>query len=101
MEDAADHLGLFGNNLTVAPERFTTGIELLHDLVAVAKSATCFALLHPATQATMRLHRKIFEEQGVHRAFQANMQLGDFALGQSDNADARELRLLVEQPYCG
>ncbi len=97
-EDAADDVGFLGNDLTVAPDRLAVPVELFEDTVAVAKPATGLALFHPAPQSAMRLHREVFKEQRVHRAFQADMKLGDFSLGQGDNGNACKLQVLVE---CG
>nr|WP_251366462.1 hypothetical protein [Aeromonas hydrophila] len=44
----------------------------------------------------MSFHGKVFEEQRVHRAFQPDMKLRDFVLGQGDDGDAREFQMLVE-----
>ncbi len=49
----------------------------------------------------MGLHREVFQEQRVHRAFQADMQLGDFPLGQGDDGDTGKLQMLVERRHIG
>lgn len=44
----------------------------------------------------MRLGGEVFEEQRIHRALEADMQLGDFALGQRDDFDtALESKVLT------
>ena len=78
-----------------------TGIELLHHFVAVAETAACLALLHPAPQPAMRLHREVFQEERVHRALEPDMKLADLALCQRHNGDARELQMLVERGDIG
>lgn len=100
-EDAADGVGFLRHNLSVAPDRFAVGIDLLHHLVAVAKPAACLPLLHPAPQTAMGLHRKVFQEQGIHRAFQTDMKLGDFPFSQGNDGDTRKLQMLVESGDIG
>ncbi len=77
-EDAANDGCFLRHNLPVAPDRLAVGVEFLHHLVTVAKPAARLALLHPAPKAAMRLHGKVFQEQDILRAFQADMKLGDF-----------------------
>jgi hypothetical protein len=96
LEDAADGVGFFGDDFPVAPDWLAIGVQLLQNLVAVAKPTACFALLHPAPKAAMRLHGEVFQEQRVHRAFQADMKLGDFPFRQRGDGDACEFQMLVE-----
>ena len=54
-------------------------------------TAARLAILDAATDAAMRLGRKVFEEQRVHRPLEADMKLADLALGQRDDGNAGEL----------
>lgn len=87
----------FGDDFPVTPDRLAVAAELLHNAVAIAKPTASLALLHPTPQAAPRLVGKIFQEQRVHRAFQADMQFADLALGQGDDSDAREFQMLIER----
>lgn len=97
LEDAADDFCFFRHDFPVAPDRFAIGIQLLQNLVTIAESAACLALLHPAPKATMGLHGEVFQKQRIHRAFQTDMKLGDFTLGQGHDGDACKLQMLVER----
>ncbi|ALR20074.1 hypothetical protein RLDS_11725 [Sphingobium lactosutens DS20] len=66
-----------------------------HDVIAVAKAAAGLAFLDASAKATMGLLGKILEEEGVHRALQADMQFRNLALGQGHDLHARELKVLV------
>ena len=100
-EDAADsgRLGLV--DLPFAPNRLTLAVGALHDIVAVAEAAAGLALLHPSAQTAMGLGGEVLQEQGVHRAFEADMQLGDFAFGQGDDLHAREAQMLEQRRHIG
>ncbi len=100
-EDAADGVGFLRDDFPVAPDRLAVTVQLLHHLVAVAETTTGLALLHPPAKAAMGLHGKVFQEQGVHRAFQPDMQFRDLSLGQCDDGDAREFQLLEERGDIG
>ena len=71
------------------PRTGSPGIVLAHDAIAEAVAAARAALLDPAPQPAMGLGRQILEEQRVHRALEADMQLADLALGQRDQPHAR------------
>jgi len=49
----------------------------------------------------MGLGGKVLEEQSVHRALEADMQFGDFALGQGDDANPGEGEVLEENRHVG
>ena len=82
-ENATDDDGLSLIDLAFAPNRLALAVGALHHLVAIAEPAARLALLYPPTQTTMGLGGEVLQEQGIHRAFEADMQLGDFALCQS------------------
>jgi hypothetical protein len=60
------------------------------DRVAVAPAAAGSPPLHPAAQAAMGLQGQIAQEQRVHRALKAHVQLADLALGHGHQPDAGE-----------
>src|SRR3546814_16618324 len=49
----------------------------------------------------MRLPGEVFQEQRVHRPLEPDVQLGDFAFGERDERDARDLEMLVEGGHVG
>lgn len=66
----------------------------MDNAIAVSVAATDLAGLHAATDAAMGLDGKVFEEQRVHRAFEADMKFVDLAFGQGDDGDACEAQAL-------
>src|SRR5262249_20040566 len=95
-EDAPDDLGFGRVDPPAAMDRLTPGIVLADDIVAIAEPAARAALTHPALQPAMGLGREVLQEEGIHCALQPDMELGDLALGQGQDADAAEAELLVE-----
>src|SRR5690348_15720751 len=69
------------------------------NLVAVAASSAGTALAHAPLQSAVYLLSEILQEERVHRALQAYMQLADLALGNRGEFHAREGELLVEGGY--
>jgi hypothetical protein len=76
-------------------------------LIGTLRRRTTPPLRPASAQAAMRLLCEILEEEGVHRALQADMQFADLALGQGDDADAgkaqpleqrRDILLIARQP---
>ena len=64
-------------------------------------------MAHPALKTATNLLREIFQEERIHRALEADMQLADLALGQSEEAHAgeaqsfeqtRDVLLVARQP---
>src|SRR3546814_12281312 len=49
----------------------------------------------------MGLGGKVLQEQSIHRALEPDVKLGDLAFGQSDDPDARELEMLVQDGHIG
>jgi hypothetical protein len=83
-KDTADD-GSFGFvDAPVATDRFAGGVELAHDVVTVAETPARLALANAAFQPASRLLRKVLEEQGIHGAFETDMQFANFTLRQSD-----------------
>jgi hypothetical protein len=73
------------------------GRHLALDAVTEAEAAPGTLLLNPAAKATAGLVGEILEEQGVHGAREADMQVADLALSQRHDPDAREDHLLEER----
>jgi hypothetical protein len=65
-------------------------------LVSVAETAPGFPELYPTAQSSTRLVSKVFQEERVHRALQADMQVRDVAFGKRDDVDAGEGETLKE-----
>ncbi|ARW10877.1 hypothetical protein S101447_01815 [Acetobacter ascendens] len=95
-EDATDDLRLVGVDLAVSPDLFAFCVELPDHAIAVAQPTAGFAVLDPAAQTPMGLGREIFEEQGVHRALEADMQFADLALGQGNDRHPSEFQVLEQ-----
>ena len=100
-EDAPDDgcLGLI--DLALAADGFALAVEALDHIITIAKPTTCLALLHPPAQAAMGLGGEVLEEQRIHRALEADMQFGDFSLGQRDDFDTGELQVFEQDRYIG
>ena len=95
-EDALDDGCFRGIDCPLATNKLPTLIGAPHDVVAVAPSACRLPSLYASTLPTVGLLRQVLEEQGVHRALQADMQLGDLALGKGDDPDPGELHPLEQ-----
>jgi hypothetical protein len=93
-EDTADNrsLGLIDPALT--PNRLALAIGTLHHIIAIAAPAAGFALFHTSAQTTMGLGGKVLQEQGIHRALEADMKLGDFPFGQGNDLYAGKAQML-------
>ena len=69
----------------------------MHDLIAVSVATAGLSSLDPATQPAPGLVRKVLQIERVHGALEANMQLADLALRQSDNLDAGKAQPLEDR----
>jgi hypothetical protein len=78
----------------LAPDRLAFGVVVLHQVIAVAKGRRRICPLHAAPNAAMGLGGEILEEQGIHGALEADVKLGDLALAQRDDLNAREAEVL-------
>ena len=96
-EHAADDPRLNLVDRALTPFRLAGGIGGGDDVVAVTKAAPGATFLDPAAQAAMGLRRKVLQEQGVHRALEADMELVDLALGEGDDHDSGELQVLEQR----
>ena len=87
--------GLFRNDFALA-RRHGPGVQCLYDAIAVAEAAGRLAVLDAAAESAVCLLREILQEQGVHRALEADVQVRDVALGERDDVDAGEGEALEE-----
>jgi len=95
-EDALDDCCFLGIDRPLTTNKLPTLVSAPHDVVAVAPPACRLPSLYASTLPAMGLLRQVLEEQGIHCALQADMQFGDFALGQGDDPDPRELHPLEQ-----
>jgi hypothetical protein len=65
-------------------------------LVAVAEAASGLPELHAAAQSSSRLVGQVFQEERVHRALQADVQVRDVTLGERHDVHAGEGKALEE-----
>ena len=95
-EDAGDGLGLALVDGPVAAHRFAMRVGLPQRFIAIAQPAGRFTAHDPAPEAAMRLVGEVLQEQRVHRALEADMQLGNLAFRQGHQLDAGEFEPLVQ-----
>ena len=95
-EDAGDDLGLALVDGPVAAHRFAMRVGLPQGFIAIAQPASRFTGRDPAAEAAMRLGGEVLQEQRVHRALEADMQLGNLAFRQGHQLDAGEFEPLVQ-----
>ncbi|EHH67171.1 hypothetical protein GMO_26010 [Gluconobacter morbifer G707] len=109
-EDPPDRAGLLLIDGTVAPDALAFRIELAHHVIAIGIATAGLAVLDASAQPSPDLLGQILEEQGVHRALEADMQVCDIALGEGDDPhageghpleQARDIFLVARQPVHG
>src|SRR5690606_15841984 len=61
-EDAANHLGLFLDDLALAPDRLAARVELVDDAIAIGIAAADLARLHTPPDAAMGLDGEVLQE---------------------------------------
>ena len=71
-------------------------LQRLDDAIAVAETAGGLAVLDSAAQSSVGLLGQVLQEQGVHRALEADVQVRDVAFGERDDVDAGEGEALEE-----
>ena len=98
MEDTLDDASLRRIDLTLAHHGLPVRANAPDHPIPVGIAATAAPCLDAAAQAAMRLGGKVLQEEGVHRALQADMQLTDLAFRQGDDADAGKLHPFIK---CG
>jgi hypothetical protein len=62
----------------------------VHDAIPVAEPAGGLAVLDSPPQPAVSLRGQVFQEQGVHRALESDVQVRDVAFGDRDDVDAGE-----------
>src|SRR5262245_61838230 len=87
-KDASHNGRLRLDDLTIATKRGAIFGAPRHRTVAICLAATRLALPHPPFNASMCLEGKVLEEEGIHRALQADMQLAHLAVGAGVDHDA-------------
>src|SRR6185312_3946947 len=79
VEDAPHRRRLCRVDRPIAAYSLAACVESARDDVAVTETAAGLAGLNPARQTAVGLGRQVLEEEGVHGALEADMELGDFA----------------------
>lgn len=95
-KNASNDLGFDLVDGAITTHRFAARGQLYDDVIAIAVAPSRLAVFDATAQSASRLVGQIFEEQGVHRALEADMQLRDLTLGKGRNLDAGEPKALVE-----
>jgi hypothetical protein len=93
-EDPANHFRFRRNDLAIANSGGVTGCAFHFE--AVAETASGLSEFHPAAQSASCLVGKVLQEQRVHRALQADVQVRDVALGECHDVHAGEGETLEE-----
>jgi hypothetical protein len=88
-EDPADRFRFGWNDLAIAG-CLCAIVRCAGHLVAVAESASGLPELHAAAESSPSLVGEVFQEECVHRALEADMQMRDVALGERNDVDAGE-----------
>lgn len=97
LEDAADDRRLRGVDLAQTPLCVALrGQRAADDAVAVAEPATGAAGAHPTLKAAPGLVGEVLQVEGAHGPLEADVQLGNLALGERHDPAAREARHLEE-----
>jgi hypothetical protein len=100
-EDTADNRSLGFIDCALTPNRLALAIGTLHHVVAIAEPAAGLALFDPAAQTTMCLGGEVLQKQRIHRAFEADMKLRDFAFSQGNDLHAGETQMLEQRRHIG
>lgn len=93
-EHPAHHLSLGLVDFSKARPKLAVGIELALDLAAIDPPASVSPLLGDAGQAAAGLARGLSQEEGVHRALEADRQLFRFAFRRGADGDAVVAKIL-------
>ncbi|WGV15037.1 hypothetical protein QF092_12140 [Fuscovulum ytuae] len=87
LEDPTHDCGLFGIDLSLAPDQAAVFGNAADHPVAIAIAAGDAAGLHSAALAASCLLGQILQKERIHRALEADVQFVDLALGQCDQFD--------------
>ena len=99
MEDIPDYLRFHGIDASTTAGVRAVGPNVTDNVVAIAKASTRAASFDAPSEAAPGLVRKILEVEGIHRALEPDMQLGDLALGNCYERNAAKYKLLVQLGY--
>ena len=88
LEDPTNHCRLFAVDLPIASDKLAVSAKRVHDLIAIGIAAAGLPSLDSATQPAPGLVGEVLQIERIHRALEADMQLGDLTLGQRDDLDA-------------
>jgi hypothetical protein len=80
LEDAADNWRFGIIDTTFAAHGFAGSVKFPHHVITEAKAPSRLAVTHAAFEAAPGFLREVLEEQGVHGAFETDMQFADLAL---------------------
>ena len=94
-EDPTNHFG-FRRHVFLFTCRRLALVPRASDILAVAEAAYRLPKFHVSRKASARLIGEILQEQGVHCALQADVEVCDVALGERDDVDAGEGETLEE-----
>jgi hypothetical protein len=71
-------------------------IVFADNVVPKAQATARLSLPHPALETTSRFIGEVFQEKGVHRTFEPDMQLADLTLGKGEQTHAGEAQPLEQ-----
>ena len=95
-KDLDDDFRLGRDEITKAPDRLAGGVEFAADGVAINTSARMSAVAHDALQTPSCLPANLLEEEGVHRALEADVEFIDGAFRDRVDGDAVEAQVLED-----
>ena len=76
--------------------RDRSGADRLDDTIAVAEAARRLAILDSAAQSAVGLLGQVLQKQRIHRAFEADVQVGDVTFRERDDVHPGEGETLEE-----
>jgi hypothetical protein len=82
-----------------AVNRLAAGVVLTDYIVAEAQATARSPLAYPPFESASGLVGEVLQEDRVHRTFEADMQLADFAFGQCDQPHTGEAQSLKQPSY--
>nr|WP_263972795.1 hypothetical protein [Brevundimonas pondensis] len=100
-KDLHNDLGLGWGDIAKTPDRFAGSVELAADGVTVDPSAGVAAIAYHAFQAAPGLSADLLEEEGIHRALEADVQFIDGSLRDRVDGDAVEAQVFKDSGDVG
>src|SRR6185437_9340142 len=73
------------------------GIIFHDDVISIAEATSRLTVSDAAFKTPPRFDCQILQEESIHRALQADVQLADYPLAQRDERDASEGEMLEER----